>query len=321
MIKLGLVGCGNISKFHIPAFQKAGFSITAISGRNNSNDKLSKFSKENKISNAKIFSNSLELINSNIWDALLICCPTENSLEYLKIASNYKKPILVEKPISHHSNDLLPLLKYENIKVAFNRRFYKSVKFAKKFYNSSDVSLIKVSIPEKNNNTIKSRLFPSSIYENSIHIFDLLNFILNDYKFNYCDSLINQKKYRTIIASGTSKKGSFIQLNICFNSSDNFSIDFVSDRQRLELRPIEIARLYNGIRSIDPTKKIPIRRYNPIIQCEVISDCKNNLKPGFYEQAQDFSKFCKGKPHQGATIKDAYNNLKLIEQLFNLQKN
>jgi hypothetical protein len=320
MIKIGLIGCGNISKFHIPAFQKADFSITAISGRNNSNNKLSKFSKENKISNAKIFSNSFELIKSNIWDALLICCPTENSLEYLKLASDFKKPILVEKPISHNSSTLLPLLKYKNIKVAFNRRFYKSVKFAKKFYEKNNISLIKVSIPEKNNEKISSK-FPSSIYENSIHIFDLLNFILGDYKFHYCKSLIENNTYKIIIASGMSAKGSLIQLDICLNSSDNFSIDIISDTKRVELCPIEVAKLYDGIERFDPSKKIPIRRYNPIIQKEVIAESMNDLKPGFYEQALDFKMFCKGKLNKGSSIKDAYNNLRSIEQLFKLQKN
>ena len=46
MIKIGIIGCGNISKFHIPALQKVGFSIVGISGRDGSDSKLKKFSKE-----------------------------------------------------------------------------------------------------------------------------------------------------------------------------------------------------------------------------------------------------------------------------------
>ena len=321
MIKIAIIGCGNIAKFHIPALKKVGISIIAISGRKNSYNKLLNFSKSNDLNNCKIFSSSIELIHSDIWDALLICCPTENSLEYLKIACDYKKPILVEKPINHHSSALLPLLKYENIKVAFNRRFYDSVKFAKKFYDMNDISIIKVSIPEKNNDTIQSEMFPSSIYENSIHIFDLLNYILDRYNFDYCKSLVGQNKYRSIIASGNSKKGHLIQLNICFNSSDKFSIDIISDKKRVELCPIEIAKLYDGIEIINPTEEILIRRYNPLVLNQVVSDDINNLKPGFYEQALDFNKFCKGEFHEGPSIRDAYNSLKSIEQLFELQKN
>ena len=209
MIKIGIIGCGNISKFHIPALQKVGFSIVAISGRDGSENKLEKFSKNNNLTNSKIFSSSLELIHSNIWDALLVCCPTENSLEYLNIACKYKKPILVEKPINYQSDKLFPLLKYKNIKVAFNRRFYESVKFAKKFYDENNISLIKVSIPEKNSEIIDIEKFPISIYENSIHMFDLLNFITNNCNFDYCESLIYQKEYKTIIATGTSKRDIF----------------------------------------------------------------------------------------------------------------
>lgn len=321
MKKIGIIGCGNISKFHIPAFQKAGFAITAISGRDNSNEKLSKFSLENKLTKAKIFSNSFELIKSNIWDALLICCPTENSLEYLKIASDFKKPILAEKPISYDSSNLFPLLKYENIKVSFNRRFYKSVKFAKKFYDTNNISLVKVSIPERNNDKILSGKFPSLIYENSIHIFDLLNFILGDYKINYCKSLIENNMYKTIVASGISKRKSLIQLDICLNCSDNFSIDIISNTKRVKLCPIEEAKLYDGIETVEPSKKIPIRKYNPVIQNEVITESSDNLKLGFYEQALDFKNFCSGKFHEGPSIIDAYNGIKSIEQLFDLQKN
>ena len=63
-------------------------------------------------------------------------------------------------------------------------------------------------------------MFPSSIYENSIHIFDLLNYILDGYNFDYCKSLVGQNKYRSIIASGTSKKGNLIQLNICLKNTN-----------------------------------------------------------------------------------------------------
>ena len=321
MIKIGIIGCGNISKFHIPALQKVGFSIVAISGRDGSESKLVKFSKDNNLIDSKIFSSSLELIHSNIWDALLVCCPTENSLEYLNIACKYKKPILVEKPINYQSDKLSPLLKYKNIKVAFNRRFYESVKFAKNFYDENNISLIKVSIPEKNNEIINMKKFPISFYENSIHMIDLLNFITGNCNFHYCESLVYQKKYKTIIATGTSKRGSLIQLDMCFNSSDNFSIDIISEKKRVELSPIEIARFYDGIETIHPTKEILIRRYNPIMHNEVITSDINNLKPGFYEQALDFIKFCKGEFNKGSSITDAYNSLKSIEQLFELQKN
>ncbi len=320
MTKIGIIGCGNISKFHIPALKKVGFSIVGISGREGSENKLKKFSKENYIENSKIFLSSIELIHSNIWDALLICCPTESSLEYLTIASKYKKPILAEKPITYKSDELFPLLEFDNIKVAFNRRFYDSVKMAKKFYDENKISLIKVSIPEKNNEIIDIKKFPISIYENSIHLFDLLNFITDKCNFHYCESLIYQKEYKTIIATGTGKKGCLIQLDICFNSSDNFSIDIISETKRVKLSPIEIARFYDGIEIVDPVG-ISIRRYNPIMQKEVITLDANKLKLGFYEQALDFYMFCRGEKNKGASIIDAYNNLKSIEQLVKLQRN
>ena len=115
-------------------------------------------------------------------------------MEYLKIAINYKKPILVEKPISHNSNALIPFLECKNIKVAFNRRFYKSVKFAKKFYNTNDISLVKVSIPENNKNPsplfneVKKRLNFSNEEINRKSKTRLTK-ILHDFSFFQIDTL------------------------------------------------------------------------------------------------------------------------------------
>ena len=145
MIKIGIIGCGNISKFHIPALQKVGFSIVAISGRDGSENKLEKFSIDNNLTDSKTFSSSLELIHSNLWDALLVCCPTENSLEYLNIACKYKKPILVEKPISFLSSDLENLIDYKNIMVGFNRRHYSNISQIKSFMQSKSNVFVKVS--------------------------------------------------------------------------------------------------------------------------------------------------------------------------------
>jgi len=52
----------------------------------------------------------------------------------------------------------------------------------------------------------------------------------------------------------------------------------------------------------------------------VIAESINDLKPGFYEQALDFKNFCSGKFHEGPSIIDAYNGIKSIEQLLDLQK-
>ena len=57
------------------------------------------------------------------------------------------------------------------------------------------------------------------------------------------------------------------------------------------------------------------------MQKEVINLDTNKLKPGFYEQALDFKMFCRGEKNNGASITDAFNNLRSIEQLIKLQKN
>ena len=48
MCKLAIVGCGNIARFHVPAMKAAGFTISAIGGREGTEAYLNDFAKEFK---------------------------------------------------------------------------------------------------------------------------------------------------------------------------------------------------------------------------------------------------------------------------------
>jgi predicted dehydrogenase len=316
---VAVIGCGNIAIFHIPAMRDAGFNIFSIAGSLNSNNAV-KFAKKYDID--KVYNNPLDLINnSSEWDALLILSPVETVVDYLKLAAPFGKPILTEKPVALKNNDLKTLINYKNIRVAYNRRFYSGAIYAKKFIKDNPNALIKVTIPEQRKDPDHNVGFPDRLplmsYENSVHMFDLLQYIAGEVRWSYVSTIKGADKYIATVALGESVKATTIQLDSYFNAPDNFSINIIAGDKRLEMRPIEITSLYNGMEIHEPTQETPIRVYSPKIENKIIDMPEQGHKPGFLGQAQDFMNFCTDDEDMciGANIVDAYSALKLAQSL------
>jgi predicted dehydrogenase len=318
IIKLAVIGCGNIARFHIPAMRDAGFHISAISGSLNSKN-VDVFAKEYGID--KAYNNPKELIkNSSEWNALLLLSPVSTIVGYLELAAPFGKPILTEKPVALDSLHLKTLTQYKNIRVAYNRRFYSGAAFAKNFVEEHPNSLIKVTIPEHRKDPDHNVDFPNRLpllsYDNSVHMFDLLNYISEDIKWNEVSTIKAEDKYIATVALGYSANGATIQLDSYFNASDNFSINIISGDERVEMKPIEVTSFFKGMEVNEPTEEMPIRIYTPMLENKIIDAPKHDHKPGFLGQAQDFMNFCLGAEDcVGANILDAYSALKLAHSL------
>lgn len=313
-MKLAIIGCGKIARLHAVCMQNAGFNISCVSGRQGKSKSVDDFADEFSVKNK--FENSFDLINHPEWDALLITCPTKFALKYLKASADKKKPILVEKPITYDYRRLEEFLKYDNICVGLNRRFYKSVLFTKKFVINNDSILIRVNIPESVNDTDfdENFIIPKKSYENSIHMFDLLNFLSGSVSWINTHKIMNNENLKAIIATGKSDKNITIQICHYFNSSDNFSIDVTSDKKRVLLKPIEVAEFYEGMNIIEPNEKIRIRSYSPKLVERIYEE--SEFKPGFIDQSYSFMNFCNNiEDSRLAKITDIYRALKLIEEL------
>ena len=285
-LKLGYIGSGPISDFHIPAIKKLGFKVNLFYSRNY--NKALDFSKKHKILIPEKSFKKFLFKTKNV-DAIILSIKADVTSKYLEKLCMINKPIFVEKPGALNSNDLKRIKKIANSKIYFlyNRRFYGSIKEGKKFISSSNQCFTSVKIPDSIK-TIKQ------FYINGCHILDILLYYYNDLKLLKSYKLKNKLGYYFILSS---KKNDLISCLLNWGSPQNFEINIINDKnERLELRPLESFFIYKGMQRIEPTKKYPIRSYIPkLIKKKSIIFQGMKYKPGFIEQYMQIKKLIMNK--------------------------
>ena len=172
-LRIAMIGCGNIAKFHVKAFNKLNVRVLHCASRLNSKT-IHDFAKLHRIKN--VWNNPIELAKaSDLWDGIVLCTNTESVPKLLDILIKQKKPILVEKPVDIGTSYLKKFKRfnYSFVQVGFNRRFYPTIKEVKKFVeNTKSEILVKMTIPEKvPNKKNKVKKFR--------HVFENFNFYIS----------------------------------------------------------------------------------------------------------------------------------------------
>ena len=307
-IKLAYIGAGPISNFHIPAIKKLGFGVNLFYSRNYI--KAKNFAILHKINlPEKTFKTFLSKIKN--VDAIILSIKTDVTAKYLEKLCKFNKPIFVEKPGALNAKDLIKIRKIKKSKIFFlyNRRFYNSIKEAKKFVASSKHCFASVKIPD----SIKTK---KQFYVNGCHVIDLLLHFFNDLKLVESYKLKKNLGYYFLLKS---KKNDLISCLLNWGSPQNFEINIINEtNERLELKPLETSYFYKGMKKIEPTKKYPLRSYNPALLKKKSTIFKGmNFKPGFIDQYKEVKQIIlkKNKNHLLCNIEQAIKVLNLIEKI------
>ena len=314
--RLAILGAGDISNFHYDAFIKAGFSIDHCASKKNS-ERAKIFADKHNIK--KCYSEPFEQIeNHEKWDMILLAIDTNYNHLYLKKIIETGKLCLVEKPVFTNlsSFDDIDFSKHTKVRVAYNRRYYKSIQRAKLFIEDNSPVTCKVELPESIDFKLNDKFNP--VLLNSVHGIDSLLYlfrnlkIINNTKINSPDGRISILK---------NKNGDIIILIMNWNSPSNFSFNFEGKGKRLEVKPLEFSKLFMGMDIIEPTEDIRIRRFFPKEVEEISSfpDSNNEIKPGLYEQALEMKSILDGKePTISASLFDALEVQKLTHQILGI---
>lgn len=311
-MKIGYIGSGAISNFHIPAIKSNGIEISGIASRKGS-IRCREIAKIFDIENAYL-EGGWEEILSRDFDAYYICVEVNSTFKILSQALEKNKPIFVEKPINWRPESIKQLLKHKNSKnvfVGFNRRYYETTTTLKSICKNSKGGTIFVNIPESDYGI-------KEFINNGCHMIDLLRYLIND--FEILKSLIktNQNKDNIDSISAICKNNKWnILLNSHSKTPSNFSITINSDGKVFELKPIEKLSIYEKMKIIEPSPEEPIRKYIPNLKKSFLEI--SEFKPGFKNMHRNFKLFANKKESQNCTLEDTYNTLKSTWELINCE--
>ena len=103
-----------------------------------------------KIFGCQNFSTAAELFELSDVDSVIICTPPDSHFEYVKMALDSKKHVLVEKPFTQNSEQSKSLLNLANnsetiVRCGFNHRFHPALLELKQILDGGDLGSIKFS--------------------------------------------------------------------------------------------------------------------------------------------------------------------------------
>ena len=298
--KISIIGTSRITSHHIVAARKAGFQIFSIAATRKSSKFLDSLSKKHKIKN-KFFSWK-DCVNQSLKNdkntAFVVTSPTRQNKLILKYILKYNSKILVEKPVFSNFYEFQNLNKNKkNIFVGYNRIFYENIIYLKKKLNNKRNLNVICDIPEKNRSVISS---------NSCHIFSILYFLFDDVKFK--KKTVN-KNYINVSLNSKSA-----EINIFFNfqASENFCIKIYDKKTVYELKPIEMLKIYKGMKIINVKNQ---NFYKPV-KINKVEQSSIKIKPGFLGQYLAFAKFINNSKVLN-NIQFAKNIQKLVNRILN----
>lgn len=316
--KIAFLGAGNIAGYHAAAAVEAGFKLAGVAASRGSTS-VGGFAEQYGFS--EIHGDPSDLLGSSDWDALLVCSSHESLLGYTTALVGQSRPILVEKPVALHSEDLLPFVgqKSSHVAVAYNRRQYATVAAAKNFFSNTETCVVTVEIPESVDFDISDTdLRFRGVFANSVHMLDLARFLVGPITFPNLELSSPSRNRSGTVVCGHTERGDVVLLKSAWNSPANFSITLESGKQRFLLSPIERGQLFQGLTVAEPTEATPVRVYSPQLVEEYSLDLAyRQFKPGFVEQMLDFRALVDDGSFSPrlANLEDSYHALATAELL------
>ncbi|WP_342472966.1 Gfo/Idh/MocA family oxidoreductase [Metasolibacillus sp. FSL H7-0170] len=193
--RIGIVGAGEIVReAHLPAYEKAGFKVTAIYNR--TIEKAEQLAKRYNI--PYVFDSIDELINHPEVDIVDIALTAEMQLAIVEKAVKAKKHILCQKPLADtytNAKEIVALGKEHGVKIAVNQqmRWAPSIRAASNIINRGWIGdLVNASIQvnvqtQFENWPFLKEIETLEIMYHSIHYMDSIRFLFGAPEYIYAD--------------------------------------------------------------------------------------------------------------------------------------
>lgn len=304
-----IIGCGNITSEYLKVLDKKKRNIIII-GRGNESAK--KFQKKHKkevvVGGLKNFLKTKPILPNYV----IVAVDIENLASVAGELIDFGvKKILCEKPVALNITDLKKLEKKIALKkvkffIAYNRRFYESIKITKKIIEK-DNGLVSVNFEfnemtkkiekSKHSKKIKSKW----VIANSSHLIDLVFSVTGSPK-KISSFTFGKKSWHPsssiFFGYGQSKNGVIITYSSNWDSPGRWGIEFMTKNYKIILKPLEYVKI--------------LKHKEQIIQLKSKDKKEFEFKPGFYSMIDKFEKdnfddFCR--------IDEQIDNLKIYNKI------
>ena len=324
-LRIGFIGCGQISEYHADALLELGCRITAVSARPGS-ERIKDF--KEKYGVPASFDSWQDMVELSEIDALWVTASWNSIDELLLPVLRCNIPTFFEKPVALSSIKVRAAIELDNAQsaytqVGYNRRFYAYIPEVRKYLREHPPRSVLLEIPETEPRSCAS---PEKYlwYHNSSHALDLLYHLIG----RFCvDKVITQQRANsdapnTLSGLLVSDSGIPINLVANWNVPSNTNITFYCQDSILKISPLEMVSIYSDLAVVEPTDTSPIRRYLPqlhrSLQCSALGD---RFKPGFLGQTKCFiDNVVHGRgigSFMPASLDDSLFVTSLIERLLN----
>uniref|UniRef100_A0A6M3KUQ5 Putative oxidoreductase family protein n=1 Tax=viral metagenome TaxID=1070528 RepID=A0A6M3KUQ5_9ZZZZ len=239
-------------------------------------------------------------------DAVIVAVSQENTVEVLYQLLLIKFiPCLVEKPVLFESKDINRLWNNDNIKIGYNRRFYKGVLElnAKLKNHEFNLKSVYVNLPEPIEEYRKSGIkllgeYP--LHYSASHVIDLLFYLLGHIKVEMIYR--NKNCYTGLLMADEIEVP--ILFKSVFNAPEHTEMTFNFEDEVWTFCPIEELRIYDKLVKNNNS-------YYQNIKKEIIED--RTFKPGLVDQVKQFLYF--NTKDNLATLEDAVKVSDLCNQI------
>lgn len=319
MLKFGFIGCGGAARHHADVVRALGHQIYAVAARANSPN-IDSFAHDYEVS--RKFSDWGEMLSHGKPDALIMATSWENTELIAKEIIQAGLPVLVEKPVALSSRKVKEILAevgevQGRVMIGYNRRFYDFVPRLKKMIGSHPLVSVELDCPDSYQGNVErygERLRDNILLYKTSHCLDLLTYLLGGVQI--------VKMYRR--SEGTPAYNGMLEspgqipihFQANFDAPSQISLALNFESFICQLRPIEVLRIYEGMRLLEETREIPYRRYEPKLKEEQITDF--TYKPGFLNQMRHFIEICvekKTDKSRGCSLQEALQVTELCETI------
>lgn len=318
--RIAFLGAGATAHAYAQVFSLLGSKITAVHTPSISSTTLQEFIAKY---NCTYVPQPDCLFDTNIADLVFVAIPWLQQVKLFPSLLSHSTPTLFEKPISLDKLHLYELISESgspvaNKFVAFNRRFFESVKQLRSLLRADDsLRFVNIRIsedPARLLNRHGPQICNHFLAHSSCHLLDLFCFLFPDYHLHSVSRrpyVHDSYVFTDIYATGTIFRSVPVQLSIQFNDPSPIGIEcsFASGL-RCHLSPTEQLHVYKGYDIAEPSSFSSVRSYQPHLLTSTLTETL--YRPGTLSLAKSL---LDNTLDDLATIHDSLKLLELIDLL------